>query len=144
MIPNINPETGIAYGVVSLNSLADWVFDEFFYNGTSLTYKAAVEEWRADTDAPDDEYPPEEITDGWQFDEEVWELETDGMQLGLSYLGGAPLVWVFASPVATYARGCSPCVPGAGDLDSVGKGQHGDGNVRCYTLPDGWWRSDDE
>ena len=37
MIPNTNPETGFRYGVVALHSLQDWVFDEFFYNGTNLT-----------------------------------------------------------------------------------------------------------
>lgn len=31
MTANIHPETGIRYGVVSLDSLQDWVFEEFFH-----------------------------------------------------------------------------------------------------------------
>ena len=41
---NIDVTTGIAYGVVSLNSLEDWVFDEFFHNGENLSLNAALEE----------------------------------------------------------------------------------------------------
>lgn len=35
-----------------------------------------------------------------------------------SWLGGAPLVWVIRSRFLAAAQGCSPCVPGARDLDS--------------------------
>ena len=128
-MPNMNPETGIPYGVIALNSLADWVFDEFFDKGTDETYAAALAEWEAEH--PDDD-PPDDF--GEWIDEAEYSLETpEGLKLGLSYLGGAPLVWVFESPHTTVTRACSPCVPGAGDLDSPGDG------VRCYTLPLEWF-----
>jgi hypothetical protein len=36
----------------------------------------------------------------------------------LDWLGGAPLIWVCDGPYVTYCKTCSPCVPGAGDLDN--------------------------
>ena len=132
MIANINPETGIRYGVVSLNSLADWAFDEFFYSGTNETSDAAFREWKAEN--PDaDESAEQEFWDMYQGEEEEYSLETDGMNLAISYLGGAALVWVFQSPHTTTARECSPCVPNAGDLDSQESG-----GFECYTLPKEW------
>jgi len=52
VIANINPETGIRYGVVALDTLADWVFDEFFYNGKNETADAAFEEWKQENFTP--------------------------------------------------------------------------------------------
>ena len=37
--------------------------------------------------------------------------------LMISYLGGAPLLWIFQGPVTMTSALCSPCVPGAVDLD---------------------------
>ena len=135
MLPNVNPETGIRYGVVALDSLEDWAFDEFFYQGRNVTADAALEEAIANGLDPDDDDATQDFWDDYQAEEENYELETkDGLKLGLSYLGGAPLVWVFESPVTTEARECSPCVPGAGDLDSQEPG-----SFTCYTLPSEWF-----
>ena len=57
---------------------------------------------------------------------ERWEVEEmgpmlyaeDGIIYRQSYLGGAPLVWVIRSRFLAPAAYCSPCVPGAIDLDS--------------------------
>lgn len=40
------------------------------------------------------------------------------VSLMLSPLGGAQLLWVMDSPYITPCASCSPCIPGAGDLDS--------------------------
>lgn len=133
-MPNVNPKTGIAYGVVSLNSLQDWVFDEFVVHGKNLTAIRAEEEVRAEN-PKSDEWEIDEILACMQLEEEEYEFETHcGMKLLLSYLGGAPLVWVLESPHTTMCAPCSPCVPGAGDLDN----QHTDG-VEAYTLPPDWF-----
>lgn len=127
---NVNPETGIRYGVAAILGLADWVFDEFFQNGRNLSAEAAFEEWRA-------ENPEADVDDFWDSYEEYedcYSLETGEMKLGMFYLGGAPLVWVYESPHVTRARLCSPCVPNAGDLDS----QDPEG-FECYTLPADWF-----
>jgi len=119
MIPNINPETGIRYGVVSLNSLQDWVWEEFEYKGELLT--------EVDDEAED-----------WP-EEPAYELEVEDMKLQLGWLGGAPLVWVLKSPHTTRARECSPCVPNAGDLDSLDEG-----GFECYTLPEDWFYKEEQ
>lgn len=128
---NTNPETGIPYGVVAMNNLADWVFDEFLYHGNNDSYDAALAEWRAENPDADEE----EFSDFYEGEEENYSLEKDGLVLGLSYLGGAPMIWVFQSPHTTTVRPCSPCVPGAGDLDTPDP----DG-MECYTLPPDWFR----
>ena len=104
---NVNPETGIRYGVASLNNLAEWVFDEFFHDGTNVSYEAALEEFKKETLAYKMSVSDEDIqefNDSYYGEEENYELEKDGMKLGLSYLGGAPMVWVFESPHTTRAR----------------------------------------
>lgn len=129
MIPNTDPDTGIRYGVASLLRLADWVFDEFFQHGTNESYEEALSDWRKEhPEADDEEFE-------YEGDEDKYSLEIEGMTLGLSYLGGSPLVWVFKSPYVTRARQCSPCIPFGGDLDN----QDQDG-VECYTLPPEWFR----
>ena len=103
-MPNTNPETGIPYGVVNLHSLADWVFDEFFHSGTNETAEQALTEWKAENPEADDA-DEQAFWDSYECDEESYSLETQTtetgrpLKLGLSYLGGAPLVWVFESPV---------------------------------------------
>jgi len=135
MLPNVNPETGIRYGVVALNSLEDWVYEEFELHGKNLTAEYALAESGVDQD---DDEALQDFWDDYYPEEEEYELEThDGLKLGLSYLGGAALVWVFESPVTTEARECSPCVPGAGDLDNQETGA-----FTCYTLPSEWFRQD--
>ncbi len=140
MLPNVNPETGIRYGVVALNSLQDWVYEEFIAHGNNDSYDEALAHFREMTpDATDEDV--DRWGEDYQSDEDSYSLGTkEGLKLGLSYLGGAPLVWVFQSPHTTATRVCSPCVPNAGDLDNrveAGKG------VACYTLPDEWFYTEE-
>jgi hypothetical protein len=135
---NINPETGVRYGVVALHSLEDWVWEEFWQNGTNETWEYAKREWLAENPNHDEDSEEfQEWNESWECDEQEYSLECDGMKLELSYLGGAPLVFVLQSPYISRARECSPCVPNAGDLDS----KDADG-VECYDLPADWYRTD--
>ena len=139
MTANINPETGIRYGVVSFNTLAEWVFDEFLEFGANDSYGLALEDYQDENpNASDEDISRFSEVYGEGAEEECYSLETeDGMKLGLSYLGGAPLVWVFQSPYTTHARLCSPCCPNAGDLNSQDPL-----GVECYTLPPDWFCED--
>lgn len=58
----------------------------------------------------------------------------DGVTVHLADLGGAHVLWVFDSPHVGKYRECSPCVPGAGDLDSPDP-EHG---VETYDVPADW------
>lgn len=136
-MPNLNPTTGIAYGTIYLNDLPDWVFDEFQDHGVNLTARAAEEEYRSENpDASDADM--DRFWDHYEGSEECYALERDGMKLELSYLGGAALIFVLESPSTTRARPCSPCVPGAGDLNS--KDASG---IECYDLIPSWYGADD-
>ncbi len=138
MAANVNPKTGIRYGVVSLNSLAEWVYDEFLEHGTDLTHAEALAEAREsgeylDSGGEFDEYA---FNDNYCADETEYELETDGMKLGLSHLGGAALVWVFESPHLADCAVCSSCCPNVGDLDT----NRTEGKT-TYSLPAEWFES---
>lgn len=92
------------------------------------------------------EFVEEMFPDEWQdvlenFDDSELRKsgKVEGVKLSLSYLGGAPLLWVIESPRLVWCRPCSPCVPGAGDLDSPEEEGFG---VQCYGLPKDWYKSD--
>ncbi len=57
----------------------------------------------------------------WDMDsseEHEYSYESEGCKLLLSYLGGAPVIYVIESPYVAPCRKCSLCIPNAGDLDS--------------------------
>ena len=64
---------------------------------------------------------------GWHVDEPGYEL---GTCLDVN-------IFVLKSPFYTLARFCSPCVPGAGDLDNPD-----DGGIKTYCLGHDWFESD--
>ena len=180
MRPNTNPETGIAYGVISANSLnPETVWDLTFNNGRAVYAEEALADLKksieADADAIEEEvritleerggFTPREFDDqleSWveaayerqgfsgrddyietrtekesefiEIDEEVYEGETEGVKYRVTWLGGAQIVLIFESPVVTRAYECSPCIPGAGDLDSPAL----DLGVECYGVPTDW------
>lgn len=147
---NTNPETGIRYGTIYLNHLdgdtADWLFTEGTNVSEEEAYKDAEIEIRAEVAAEiesgefDDEnndlenevnWRMQNWSDNCQIDEPYIEGESEGVKYGISWLGGAPLLWVYKSPHITKHGLCSPCVPNAGDLES-------EGDYECYDVPTGW------
>jgi hypothetical protein len=170
MAANTNTETGIPFGVVNGNTVPD-LLDEITTSGDSTTFAAykreltegiaaalrGVAEDRTGDDRAakiveqmDCEQLAESmldsgLNDALEFDEEEFEhTETvDGAPVKylLGYLGGAPLIWICDSPYVAYARGCSPCVPGAGDLDSITDESAG---ALCYCCPPDCFDSEDD
>ncbi len=74
------------------------------------------------------------LWDNYESDENQHSYTLDS-QLGpvkllVSYLGGAPNIWVCESPYVATCRKCSPCIPNGGDLDSPS--EHGE---MAYCLP---------
>lgn len=77
----------------------------------------------------------EEFSETYQCDEPSIEGTYEGVKYRTFWLGGAMLLWVFHSPwVVSVRSACSPCAPGAGDLDS-GLSPNG---YLCYGVPDTW------
>ncbi len=89
----------------------------------------------ADQEMP---FDPEQVdmqpfADSYQCDEPRIEGIFENVHYGTSWLGGALLFYCFQSPYITHkAAQCSPCVPGAGDLDSLG-------HFTSYTFPPEWF-----
>lgn len=145
MIVNRNLNTGIPYGIIAANSLCPDVVQELLYGpqATDLTYKAAWDDevarqrrehddlWR-DHPAPEAFEPNDNHFDP-TIDEPVVTGVYEGVHYESAWLGGALLFWVFESPFTRYYRPCSPCVPGAGDLDTPDEG-----GILCYDVPPDW------
>ena len=68
-----------------------------------------------------------------QIEEPTISGTLDGVKYEISWFGGAPLLWSLESPVISKARLCSPCVPNAGDLNSLD-----DDGYECYGVPEYW------
>jgi len=104
---NIDTATRIRYGVISQHSVGQVLYDaqEFDYPET------------------DDEDAYAEPV-GWHVSEEGYEivdcLDNDAM--------------ILKSPYYTFARYCSPCVPGAGNLDDADPN-----GVKTYCLGHDWF-----
>ncbi len=143
---NINTNTGVPFGVISAKNLHQEVVDELMFGRGSVDISFSefaqdieYELWEplVDEGWPDDEFEVElerrmqrEI-DAYECDEPVVEGVLDYTSYETVWLGGALHFCILESPVITRCAPCSPCVPGAGDLDSVG-------DYECYGVPDDW------
>lgn len=194
-MPNYNPNTGLAFGVISFNSLKSWCLEDLFYGDQArdLSYEAALEELKSEarakyadlldqaetaaneTDGNMAEREREAFIESWfverealtdrdefvddyvergrdqiQIDEAIIEGTYDGVTYRISWLGGAPLLSVFDGPQGVARSRCSPCVPGAADLDSgfllddemdpAADYSHWTG---CHCVPRSWMREDE-
>ena len=67
------------------------------------------------------------------IEEPINEFEYEGVKGRTSWLGGACNLWIFESPHTGMYQECSPCVPGAGNLD-----QPFEWGVLTYDVPADW------
>jgi len=92
-LPNMNPETGVRYGVLNPNRLpsGDWFdsFEPFYGEGVEVTE---------------------------DMETETYILNKDGFKA--EYNSNTNTLMVFESPYIVKCRLCSPCYPNAGDLDN--------------------------
>ena len=135
---NYNPETGVRYGYISANSLDPEIVTDLLYNfGEDLTYKEWCQGMAAEHEIENfDLFDELDIDEHYECDEPIIAGEMDGVQYQSSWLGGALNFFIFFSPVQTECALCSPCVPGAGNLNT-----RGDYGNFAYDVPADW-RSD--
>lgn len=84
----------------------------------------------------------------FMIDEPWIEGTYEGVRYAISWLGGAPLLWSFDGPEAVAERLCSPCVPGAADLDGdftlasemLADGVDYSAGYGCHAIPRDWLR----
>ena len=144
---NSNPETGIAYGYISANSLHPEVVDTLMYgsNATNHSYNEYVVDCAhnegfdpLNTDADQAAEwlfinGAENILDHYEGNEDIISGTHDGVTYSTSWLGGALHFWIYHSPVITQkGRRASPCVPKAAILDTL------DGEEEGYDVPSEW------
>lgn len=140
---NANPTTGVRYGYICANSLHPDVVDELQQRGVDICYQEACEELEAAICIAVGDFlsrrQAQKLVDyalemfEHECDEPIHEGEYEGVRYRTSWLGGALNVWIFESPVVGNYAECSPCVPGAGNLDCPDL----DG-VICYDVPKEW------
>ena len=139
--PNFNQETGYPYGVIQGNHVPE-LLDDITTAGDDLTWEALVAQIRKEVGEAIKEaldpyaVNPERLIDAMlevlddgigdyvEPPEERQYVHSEKLPEGeikylVGWLGGAPLIWVTESPFLAWCRPCSPCVPGAGDLDSL-------------------------
>jgi hypothetical protein len=159
MNSNVNPETGIRYGIIQAALLKPEIVERVRSNGENLSYADAMAEIRKDVDAMveaeqlDADDADDEIArriERWSdcVEDEVFyyeaQIEGGKLRVQTTTLGAAELLWVFESPRTVHARLCSPCVPNCGDLSEVFPEE--DGGLAphdyflCYDVPQGWRR----
>jgi ribosomal protein L37AE/L43A len=141
-LTNIDNGTGIRYGVIAQASVMQAWADsaEADYgephcpkcgNEAGLSRGYNTEEWEGSGEFcclpchyvfdGDEAFGEEPI--GWNYDDDGYKL-VDCLDVN---------IMVLASPFYTFAPFCSPCVPGAGDLDNAGEG------VKTYCLGHDWF-----
>lgn len=142
---NVNLETGIRYGVIAQNSIMPEALDDMEQDYGEPTCPECGE---PAIDSSDDSIKDEEWNEGKDYackhckqvywSDAVYSEES----LGFSYdKDGYKLincldadVMIIESPYYTFAKFCSPCVPGAGDLNNTTP----DG-VKTYCLGHDWY-----
>lgn len=132
---NINPETNLPYGLIQARNLNADLWAELHLKAHDLIADKLREFRRTelieagvlehDIDAQLEDFCPE-------IDEPEAELEHEGLKVVYTHLGGAAIVFSINGPVTHVASYCSPCAPGAADLDS------GEGNIECHGVPADW------
>lgn len=144
---NVHPKTGIAYGYISANALDNDLVHELMsgHRAKDLTYEQALDEYMEQQKADwleregsmadfDWDGTEDEFVYSYEIpDEPIIEGELDGVKYRTSWLGGALHFWIFESPHTDFFQPCSPCVPGAADLDSPSKN-----GIEGYDVPADW------
>lgn len=127
---NRDPETGISYGMISQNSLSGDALSDIYSCGDDIGFenmrKQAQDELAAAIEAAVENYgkldaqeAADDLLDNIEWHEcdesGPYRYECDGYVLQTT---DDNELWVFKSPFYTHAQFCSPCVPGAGNLDT--------------------------
>ena len=158
MTVNTNSKTGIRFGVIAVNNLNSDVVEDLWYGygAVDLSYQAAMEELDAEIgreadrlietgelQAEDRDWYVDRETDkrrdDIQIDEPIIEGNYQGVHYQISWLGGAPLLFVFESPFKGRFQLCSPCIPNAVSLESPS-----DVGTEGYDVPPDWRIGNDE
>lgn len=192
MMSNVNPKTGVRYGVISVASLQPELAEELMYGPDAIdeTYGAALNDAEMEANAEvaqlyeDAEIAASEVdpnmsdrareafieqyltihytemgyedsddlvaqrleafSDQFRCDEPHITGTYEEIEYQITWLGGAPLLWILDGPVGFVEKLCSPCVPNAADLDSEtcleaeASETMSENGYFCYVVPRDW------
>lgn len=124
---NIEEEVRIA--IAEAGGFTDREYEDISEEWTSMAYERLGFDCREDYV----EKFVELSMDNFYCDEPIVEFEYEGVHGRTSWLGGACNLWIFMSPHTGLYQECSPCVPGAGNLD-----QPNPDGVLTYDVPADW------
>jgi hypothetical protein len=111
---NINRSTGIRYGVISQHGLCEFALDDMFQNATNPDWDEAVKELEKEHGDDSEAFDAARETLSGQWESNRLLYERDGYKLKTTTNGE---LFVLCSPYFTHAQFCSPCAPGAGNLN---------------------------
>jgi hypothetical protein len=127
---NIDTKTGIRFGVISQHSISGDALNEMEPDYGNPTCPKCGDDMVDVTYAPDDAAQYEGgcadhycnncnhlIDSSDAYGEEAASFNYNGEGYNLQQGSGGGDIWVLASSFYTFAQYCSPCAPGAGDLD---------------------------
>jgi hypothetical protein len=126
LCPNQNLDTGIHYGCISQHSIDISAMDDW-YDNDAMYDEIKDEIENRITEALEEYMDPVDISnvvdeaidrfnENYQNDEPAYYYFDDQYEAEFSH---SLVCWIIKkSPYYTYCKGCSPCVPNAGDLDS--------------------------
>jgi hypothetical protein len=128
---NIDHATGIRFGVISQHPVSPDALDDIMRDGEDVAWTEALadaiqsakdnalDEANGDPSAVeevDEDQIRDDLASGWESNFSNYVYEKDGYKV-TSCLDND--LFILASPFFTYAKFCSPCVPGAGNLDDA-------------------------
>jgi hypothetical protein len=140
-LPNVDVN-GIRFGIISAGLLnQDLLQDLLYFHGRDLTAMEVASDYYEELGVVDGELTMDQERELEYRQSCIEEPTIEGWYVNVTYrtswLGGALHIWILESPVRAWVRECSPCCPNAGDLDSLGELDEGQG-VLTYSVPVGW------
>lgn len=154
---NRDAETGIRYGMISCHSVNPDALEDV-YQGDDLGFEAAkkqvidelanaIKSALEDYGTIDDDGAEGCATEIVESDDFQWADTDESGPYGYVDSDGTSVqttsnneLWVFKSPYYTWAQFCSPCVPGAGNLN--GPMMYAGDGVKTYCLGLDWFNKD--
>jgi len=126
-MPNYDEKTGIHFGVISPNSICQETLSDLCDKSIDTIYEESKKTFLSDLESfCDDHYLDfkninedsfiDEFNQNYDNDNHGYEYEDKDYFLQISDDNFG--IFVIKSPYYTYTKQCSPCAPGAGDLDN--------------------------
>lgn len=152
---NYDEKTGIHYGVISPNSISSEVLQDLCFgaNSTDPHYESGkteliddLKQFCEDHYLNFDHIDPDQFIDQFNdhYENSDGQYDYEDSEYTLHISGDNFGIFVIRSLYYTFTKQCSPCAPGAGDLDNpislqeYEKGDHNAfmyGTVKAYCLP---------